>query len=65
MGFLTGIEMEWLPEAVRILHDELPNIDVIISSQHSPEIADALSRRKVDVAFLRPEKGMGDLCTRF
>jgi LysR family hca operon transcriptional activator len=61
MGFLTGIEMEWLPEAVRILHDELPNIDVIISSQHSPEIADALSRRKVDVAFLRPEKGMGDL----
>jgi LysR family hca operon transcriptional activator len=61
MGFLTGIEMEWLPEAVRILHDELPNIEVIISSQHSPEIADALLKGKVDVGFLRPEKEMRDL----
>ena len=61
MGFLTGIEMEWLPEAVRILHDELPNIDVIISSQHSPEIASDLLRGKVDVGFLRPEKEMRDL----
>src|SRR6202047_4714854 len=56
MGFLTGIEMEWLPEALRILDDEFPHIEVIISSQSSPEIAAALSRRKVDVAFLRPEK---------
>src|SRR6266852_9750379 len=61
MGFLTGIEMEWLPEALRILHHELPNIEVIISSQSSPEIAGALSRGKVDVAFLRPEKEMRDL----
>jgi LysR family transcriptional regulator, hca operon transcriptional activator len=61
IGFLTGIEMEWLPEAVRILHDELPNIDVIISSQHSPEIASDLLRGKVDVGFLRPEKEMRDL----
>jgi LysR family transcriptional regulator, hca operon transcriptional activator len=64
MGFLTGIEMEWLPEAVRILYDVLPNIEVIISSQHSPEIADALLRGKVDVAFLRPEKEMRDLVYR-
>ena len=49
------------PEAVRILHDELPNIDVIISSQHSPEIASDLLRGKVDVGFLRPEKEMRDL----
>ena len=61
MGFLTGIEMEWLPEAVRILHDELPNIDVMISSQHSPGIATDLLRGKVDVGFLRPEKEMRDL----
>src|SRR6202795_2555995 len=28
LGFLTGKEIDWLPEAMRILHDELPNIDV-------------------------------------
>jgi LysR family hca operon transcriptional activator len=29
MGFLTGHELTWMPEALRILRDELPNIDVI------------------------------------
>jgi LysR family transcriptional regulator, hca operon transcriptional activator len=61
MGFLTGTEMDWFPEAVRLLRDELPNIDVIISSQTSPELAGALLRGKVDVAFLRPEERMPDL----
>jgi LysR family hca operon transcriptional activator len=61
MGFLTGTEMDWFPEAVRLLRDELPNIDVIISSQTSPELAGALLRGKVDVAFLRPEEQMPDL----
>ena len=28
LGFLTGQEMDWLPDAMRILHDELPAIDV-------------------------------------
>src|SRR3984957_19127436 len=27
MGFLTGHELTWMPEALRILRDELPNID--------------------------------------
>ncbi|HTE93027.1 MAG TPA: LysR family transcriptional regulator, partial [Bradyrhizobium sp.] len=27
LGFLTGQEMDWLPEAMRILRDELPNIE--------------------------------------
>jgi len=36
MGFLTGHELSWMPEALRILRDELPNIDVMISSQYSP-----------------------------
>src|SRR5712675_3326947 len=31
MGFLTGHESTWMPEALRILRDELPNIDVMIS----------------------------------
>jgi LysR family hca operon transcriptional activator len=33
MGFLTGHELTWMPEALQILRDELPNIDVMISSQ--------------------------------
>jgi LysR family transcriptional regulator, hca operon transcriptional activator len=61
IGFLTGHEMEWLPEAMRILRDELPNIEVTISSQYSPDLAAALLRGKLDVAFLRPETQMPDL----
>src|SRR6266581_7600099 len=34
MGFLTGHELTWMPEALQILHGELPNIDVMISSQY-------------------------------
>src|SRR5881296_2080092 len=44
LGFLTGQEMNWLPEAMRILHDELPNLQVTIASQYSPDLADALMR---------------------
>ncbi len=61
IGFLTGVELEWLPEAMRILHDELANIEVIISSQTSPELAGTLLRGKLDVAFLRPEEQVPDL----
>jgi LysR family transcriptional regulator, hca operon transcriptional activator len=65
MGFLTGHELTWMPEALQILRDELPNIDVMISSQYSPRLADALSKGKVDVAFLRREKGIPDLAFKF
>ena len=61
MGFLTGQEMDWLPQAMRILHDQLPNIEVTVSSQYSPDLADALIRGRLDVAFLRREKQAGDL----
>lgn len=61
IGFLTGTELQWFPEALRILRDELPNIDVVITSQTSPELAGALLRGQVDVAFLRPETQMPDL----
>src|SRR5690349_8788090 len=64
MGFLTGHELTWMPEAVRILRDELPNIDVMISSQYSPLLADELSKGKIDVAFLRRERGVPDLAFR-
>jgi LysR family transcriptional regulator, hca operon transcriptional activator len=64
MGFLTGHELKWMPEALRILRDELPNIDVVISSQYSPLLADGLSKGKIDVAFLRREKGVPELAYR-
>jgi LysR family transcriptional regulator, hca operon transcriptional activator len=64
MGFLTGHELTWMPEALRILRDELPNIDVMISSQYSPLLADGLSKGKIDAAFLRREQGVPDLAFR-
>ncbi|MDB5786857.1 LysR family transcriptional regulator [Caballeronia mineralivorans] len=61
LGFLTGQEMDWLPEAMRILRDELPNFEVSVSSQYSPDLAQALLRGKLDLAFMRPEAQMPDL----
>jgi LysR family hca operon transcriptional activator len=53
-----------MPEALRILHNELPNIDVMISSQYSPLLANALLQGTVDAAFLRRERGVPDLAFR-
>jgi len=64
MGFLTGHELTWMPEALRILRDELPNIDVMISSHYSPLLADELSKGNIDAAFLRRERGMPELAFR-
>ena len=64
MGFLTGHELKWMPETLRILHDELPNVDVMISSQYSPLLANGLSKGKIDAAFLRRERGVPDLAFR-
>jgi LysR family transcriptional regulator, hca operon transcriptional activator len=64
IGFLTGQELTWMPEVLRILRDELPNTDVMISSQYSPQLADALLKGKVDAAFLRREKGVPGLAFR-
>ena len=63
MGFLTGHELTWMPEALQILSDELPNIDAMISSQYSPLLANGLLDGKIDAAFLRREKGLGQLAT--
>ncbi len=64
LGFLTGQEMDWLPEAMRILRDELPNIEVTVSSQYSPDLAACLMRGKLDLAFLRREPNVADLTYR-
>ena len=56
IGFLTGYEMDWLPAVMGILRAELPNTEVVIHSQDSPDLAAGLIRGKIDLAFLRPEK---------
>ncbi len=61
LGFLTGQEMDWLSRAMTILKDELPNIDVTVTSQYSPLLAEDLVRGRIDLAFLRPEPQMPEL----
>jgi LysR family transcriptional regulator, hca operon transcriptional activator len=61
LGFLSGTEMDLLPQAMRVLHDELPNIEVKLSSDYSPKLADALMKGRLDAAFMRPEPHAGDL----
>jgi LysR family transcriptional regulator, hca operon transcriptional activator len=65
IGFLTGHEVVWLPEALRILREEAPGIEITLSSQSSPELAGALMRGKVDVAFLRHEAQAPGLAFKF
>src|SRR3984893_15620762 len=64
MGFLTGHGLRWLHATSRTLRHELPNIDVMISSQYSPPLADAILKGTVDAAFLRREQGVPELAFR-
>jgi DNA-binding transcriptional LysR family regulator len=52
---------DWLPEAMHILQDELPSIEVTVSSQYSPGLADALMKGRLDLAFMRREPRLPDL----
>jgi LysR family hca operon transcriptional activator len=61
MGFQTGQEVDWLPRATSILRDELLNIEIRVSSDHSTTLADDLQRGKLDIAFLRVEQQKPDL----
>src|SRR5882757_9300094 len=61
LGFLTGQEMDWLPEAMHVLRDDLPNIEVTVSSQYSPDLAQALMSGRLDAAFMRREAQMPGL----
>jgi LysR family hca operon transcriptional activator len=61
LGFLTGQEMDWLPEAMRVLCDQLPKIEVTVSSQYSPLLAEALVKGRLDLAFMRAEPDLPDL----
>lgn len=64
LGFLSGAEIDLLPEVDRLLRDEFPGIAIRLSSDYSPLLAKALMRRKLDAAFMRSEENMGDLACR-
>ena len=55
VGFLTGQEAAWLAPATRILSDELPKIEIRVSSGFSVTLAEDLKQGRVDIAFLRHE----------
>lgn len=55
IGFQTGHEMKWLPRAMYLLRDDLKSIEVRVSSDYSPDLAEALLRGRLDLAFLRVE----------
>src|SRR6476646_1627319 len=57
IGFQTGHEMNWLPRAMHVLRDELKNTQITVSSDYSPDLAEALVRGRLDLAFLRVEPG--------
>lgn len=61
IGFLTGHEVNWMGEATRIIASDLPNIQLTVSSQYSPDLAEALSSDRLDLAFMRAEPGWPDL----
>ena len=64
LGFLTGQEMDWLPGAMNLLRSELTDIEVKVSSDYSPELAEALVRGRIDLAFMRAEAGRPELAYR-
>jgi len=57
IGFQTGQEMNWLPRVMHVLREELKSIEVKVSSDYSPDLAEALVRGRLDAAFLRVEPG--------
>ena len=57
IGFQTGHEMNWLPQAMHVLRDEMKNIEVTVSSDYSPDLAEALARGRLDLAVMRVEPG--------
>jgi len=55
LGFLTGLEMTWLAGAMQVLREELPSVDVTVSSDYSPDLAEGVQRGRLDIAFMRAE----------
>ena len=65
LGFLPGQEIIWLAEALRILREEAPDVDVTITTKSSPELANALMQGEIDAALLRRETRTAGLDFKF
>src|SRR5260370_36315967 len=61
LGFLSGCEPEWLPAVMHVRREELPKIEVTISSKHSPQLAEGVATGKLDAAFMTAEEGHPDI----
>jgi LysR family hca operon transcriptional activator len=61
VGFLSGQEVTWLAEASRVLATDLQSIEMAVSSEHSPDLAEGLSAGRLDIAFMRAEPNRPDL----
>lgn len=55
VGFLTGQEVAWLPQVTEVLRSELHAVDLKVTSDFSPDIADAVQRGDLDAGFSRVE----------
>lgn len=55
VGFLTGQEVEWLRHVTHVLQDQLKDIDLRVSSDFSPHVAEAVARGDLDLGFSRVE----------
>lgn len=56
VGFLTGQEVEWLRHVTHVLKDQLKDIDLRVSSDFSPHVAEAVRRGDLDLGFCRIEQ---------
>ncbi len=61
IGFQTGVEIDWLPAITKVLRDQLRNLELNVSSDYSPDLADALRRGKIDAAVIRIEPEFPEL----
>ena len=64
VGFLrvlSGQEVNWLAETTRVLGGDMRNVEMRVSSEHSPDLAEGLATGRLDVAFMRAELNRPDL----
>jgi LysR family transcriptional regulator, hca operon transcriptional activator len=55
VGFLIGEEVDWLTTVTRALGEDLPGLELRISSGYSPQLAEEVAQGKLDIAIIRRE----------
>jgi LysR family hca operon transcriptional activator len=55
VGFLIGEEVDWLAKVTRALGEDLPKLELRISSGYSPQLAEDVAQGKLDAAIIRRE----------